>query len=129
MNNGSRALSADDVRGARRYRHIPCYQAYYSTPRGEICTWNVAQASVQSAMATRVHLGNLSDTPRLPDLPRLAHVKSVCRSIPGAEPEHPGVRRHGGVTQDVTYVAKGMRRDRDPRTPARQVAASCPLTG
>jgi hypothetical protein len=72
MSTGSRALSADDVRGARRYRHIPCYQAYYSTPRGEIYMWNVAQTSVPSAMATRVHLGNLSDTPRLPDLQRVA---------------------------------------------------------
>jgi hypothetical protein len=74
--SGSRALSADDVRGARHYRHIPCYQAYYSTPRGEIYTWNVTQTSVTSAMATRVHLGNLSDTPRLPDQLRLARTAS-----------------------------------------------------
>jgi hypothetical protein len=75
--SGSRALSADDVRGARMHRHIPCYQAYYSTPRGEIYRWNVAQTSVPAAMATRVHVGNLSDTPPLPDRQRLA------RAVPG----------------------------------------------
>lgn len=72
MSSGSSALSADDVRGARHYRHIPCYEAYYSTPRGEIYMWNVTRTSVPSAMATRVHLGNLSDSPRLPDLQRVA---------------------------------------------------------
>ena len=58
---GSRALSADDVRGARRHRHISCYQAYYSTPQGDIYAWDITQTSVPTAMATRVHLGRLSD--------------------------------------------------------------------
>lgn len=53
---GSRALSADDVRGARRHRHIPCYQAYYSTPHGEIYAWDVGQTSVAGAMSTRRRL-------------------------------------------------------------------------
>jgi hypothetical protein len=58
---GSRALSADDVRGARQHRHISCYQAYYSTPQGDIYAWDITQTSVPTAMATRVHLGRLSD--------------------------------------------------------------------
>ncbi len=58
---GSRALSADDVRGARHHRHISCYQAYYSTPQGDIYAWDVTQSSVPAAMATRVHVGRLSD--------------------------------------------------------------------
>lgn len=58
---GSHELSADDVRGARRFRRIPCYQAFYSTPLGEMYSWDVAQTSVPAAMATRVHLGKLPD--------------------------------------------------------------------
>ena len=53
---GSRALSADDVRGARRHRHIPCYQAYYSTPLGETYAWDVDQCSVMGTRATRRRL-------------------------------------------------------------------------
>jgi hypothetical protein len=60
---GSRALSADDVRGAHQLRHIPCYQAYYSTPRGEIYAWNITQTSVTTAMSTRLHLGNFFAEP------------------------------------------------------------------
>lgn len=58
LRSGSHLLSADDLRGARQLRHIPCYQAYYSTPRGEIYAWNITETSVPSAMATRMHLGN-----------------------------------------------------------------------
>ncbi len=60
---GSHALSIHDVRGVRPLRHIPCYQAYYSTPRGEIYAWDVTQTSVPAAMATRVPLGNLASLP------------------------------------------------------------------
>jgi hypothetical protein len=56
---GSHVLSIDDVRSVRHFRNIPCYQAYYSTPRGNIYAWDVAQTSVPAAMATRVHLGKL----------------------------------------------------------------------
>jgi hypothetical protein len=72
--NGSRSLSADDVHGARHHHRIPCYQAFYSTPRGELYAWDVAQSSVSAAMATRVHLGNLSDARRVNDAMRVAQV-------------------------------------------------------
>jgi hypothetical protein len=69
---GSRALSADDVRGAGHHRHIPCYQAYYSTPQGDIYAWDVTRTSVPAAMASRVHLGRMPDRSALRDVPHLA---------------------------------------------------------
>ena len=55
---GSRGLSAEDVRGARNNRHIPCYRAYYSTPAGDIYAWDAGQSSVPTAMNSREHVGN-----------------------------------------------------------------------
>jgi hypothetical protein len=62
---GSRALSADDVRGARNNRHIRCYTPFYSTPEGEIYAWDARQTSVPAAMASREHVGNLNDSSEL----------------------------------------------------------------
>lgn len=56
---GSHMLSTDDVRSVQQFRRIPCYQAFYSTPRGDMYSWDVKQTSVPAAMATRVHLGKL----------------------------------------------------------------------
>src|SRR5262249_27865779 len=56
--NGSGMLSADDVRGAYRNRHLPCYSAYYSRPDGAIFTWNPRWVSVPTALASRVMVGN-----------------------------------------------------------------------
>lgn len=55
---GSRNLSAEDVRGAYNNRHIRCYFAYYAKPNGEILVWDSAQATVPSAMRSRVLIGN-----------------------------------------------------------------------
>jgi hypothetical protein len=70
---GSHMLSTDDVRSVRQFRRIPCYQAFYSTPRGDIYAWDVKQTSVPAAMATRSHLGNLADVelPPLESKPRI----------------------------------------------------------
>jgi len=54
---GSSRLSMYDVRGAYSNRHIGCYSAFYSTPSGEIYTWNVTRMSVPVAMASRRKIG------------------------------------------------------------------------
>lgn len=56
--HGSRSLSQLDVRGAYYNRHIVCYSAYFSTPAGEIYSWDVNDASVPTAMASRQLIGN-----------------------------------------------------------------------
>jgi len=55
---GSTALSRQDVRGAHNNRHISCYLAFYSTPRGEIFAWDPKHVSVPVAMASRARVGN-----------------------------------------------------------------------
>jgi hypothetical protein len=60
---GSRRLSAEDVWGAYKNRHIRCYRAFYSTPAGEIYAWDPRQTSIPVAMASRAALGNYHDTP------------------------------------------------------------------
>lgn len=75
VRNGSRSLSMLDVHGARKNRHIPCYRAYYSTPLGEIYSWDTGQLTVHGAMATRARLGNFFDTPVLNDEVRMARVR------------------------------------------------------
>lgn len=52
--NGSRGLSAEDVKGAHRNRGIRCYMPYYSTPDGEIYAWDASKTSVPTAMNSRV---------------------------------------------------------------------------
>lgn len=56
--HGSRSLSTLDVRGAYYNRHIRCYSAFFSAPSGEIYLWDAKDASVQTAMASRVLIGN-----------------------------------------------------------------------
>jgi len=51
-------LSAEDVRGARNNSHIRCYAAYYSQPDGDIYAWSPLQATIHTAMASRVLIGN-----------------------------------------------------------------------
>ena len=51
-------LSSEDVRGAHDNRHIDGYRAYYSTPDGEIHSWDPQHDWVQTAMASRVLIGN-----------------------------------------------------------------------
>ena len=60
---GSRNLSAEDVRGAFRNRHIRCYSAFYSAPNGDIWRWDTSQTSVPTAMNTREYVGNHHDPP------------------------------------------------------------------
>lgn len=59
--DGSAGLSREDVRGAYNNRHISCYLAFYSTPRGEIYTWSPEHVSVPVAMASRAPLGNYNE--------------------------------------------------------------------
>jgi len=56
--NGSRLLSAEDVRGAHHNRQIRCYAPFYSTPGGDIYSWDVRQTSVPTAMNSRGYMGN-----------------------------------------------------------------------
>jgi len=56
--DGSAALSAEDVRGAKNNAHIRCYSAYYSKPDGEILSWEPGSTSVPVAMASRVSIGH-----------------------------------------------------------------------
>jgi hypothetical protein len=56
--NGSRSLSAEDVRGAHHNRQIRCYTPLYSTPGGDIFSWDANQTSVPTAMNSRVYVGN-----------------------------------------------------------------------
>lgn len=58
---GSTGLSSEDVRGAYNNRHISCYLAFYSTPDGEIYTWNPEHVSIPVAMASRAPLGNYNE--------------------------------------------------------------------
>jgi hypothetical protein len=55
---GSPGLSKEDVRGAHNNRHISCYMAFYSTPGGEVYSWDPEHVSVPVAMASRASLGN-----------------------------------------------------------------------
>ena len=55
---GSTGLSREDVRGAYNNRHIDCYVAFYSTPDGEVYSWNPQRVSVPVAMGSRASLGN-----------------------------------------------------------------------
>jgi proteasome lid subunit RPN8/RPN11 len=59
--DGSAGLSREDVRGAHNNRHISCYLAFYSTPEGEIYSWDPKQVSVPVAMASRAPLGNYNE--------------------------------------------------------------------
>lgn len=59
--DGSTGLSREDVRGAYNNRHISCYRAFYSTPEGEIYTWNPQRVSVPVAMGSRERLGNYNE--------------------------------------------------------------------
>lgn len=56
--DGSAALSAEDVRGARNNAQIRCYSAYYSKPDGEILSWEPGSTSVPVAMASRESIGH-----------------------------------------------------------------------
>ena len=56
--SGSRELSKSDVRGAYGNHDIPCYTAYYSTPSGQVFTWDPRSTSVPIAMGSRTFLGN-----------------------------------------------------------------------
>jgi hypothetical protein len=46
------------VQGAHDNRHILGYRAYYSIPNGEIYSWDPRQDRVQTAMASRLLIGN-----------------------------------------------------------------------
>lgn len=55
---GVETLSPEDVRGANDNRHIRCYRAFFSTPGGNILTWDTNATAVVAAMKTKVLLGN-----------------------------------------------------------------------
>lgn len=63
--NGSRFLSALDVQGAYANRHIRCYMAYYSTPDGNIQSWDPGASSVPIAMHSVAQLGAYAMEPVL----------------------------------------------------------------
>jgi hypothetical protein len=55
---GSRDVSLSDVRGANANRHLPCYHAFFSTPGGDILSWNPNESDTEAAMASAVRLGS-----------------------------------------------------------------------
>jgi hypothetical protein len=75
--DGAPQLSEYDVRGAYRNRHVRCYSAFYSNPKGEIFEWNPARTSVTTAMASRARVGKYGNG--LLDLARL------CQWAPGEQ--------------------------------------------
>jgi hypothetical protein len=56
--NGSQRLSLEDVRGANANRHIRCYRAFFSTPTGEVLTWDIRTDDVRAAMTSARRLAN-----------------------------------------------------------------------
>ena len=56
--SGAETLSPDDMQGAYDNRHIRCYAAYYSQPKGNIYAWDSQRAMVPEAMASLVFIGN-----------------------------------------------------------------------
>jgi hypothetical protein len=56
--SGEARLSAQDVLGAYRNRNLGCYSAFYSDPKGAVYSWNPRRGMVNTAMASRVHIGN-----------------------------------------------------------------------
>jgi hypothetical protein len=54
--DGSRVLSAEDVRGAHGNRHIRCYAAFYATGDGAVYRWDPGEETVPAAMASRARL-------------------------------------------------------------------------
>ena len=79
---GSPGLSREDVRGAYNNRNISCYRAFYSTPDGEMYTWDPQHVSVPVAMASRAPLGNYNEM-RAAALAALAGCRTG-RTIPDA---------------------------------------------
>ena len=74
---GWAGLSREDVRGAYNNRHISCYLAFYSTPAGEIYTWNPEHVSVPVAMASRTPLGNYNEVRAAATTPTSAKIAAA----------------------------------------------------
>ena len=60
--NGSSVLSGADVRGANANRHIRCYRAYFSTPEGDVFSWDPTTRIATVAMESLTRLGNYRES-------------------------------------------------------------------
>ena len=60
--NGSSLLSEADVRGANANRHIRCYRAFFSTPEGDVFSWDPNMRIATVAMESMTRLGNYRDS-------------------------------------------------------------------